>query len=199
MAKFTEWCPALEAALAEPFPPEFVQQKTKGRTAIDFVAWHHYARRLSELVGGGWSVGELTMRDVGGKLLLALPLTILGTTRTNVGTEDEGKDDYGDAATNAWAQAFKRSAALFGVGLGMYDKAGVAEKYKGKTDHDAALAFIREIAARCEPNVTMMFKGESFPVQAATKEAWATLKRDRDAALTFARAVSQATGQPFTA
>lgn len=198
MAKFTEWCPALEAALAEPFPPEFVQQKKKGGTAIDFVAWHHYARRLNELVGGGWSVGELSMREVGGKLLIALPLTILGATRTNVGTEDEDKDDYGDAGTNAWAQAFKRSASLFGVGLGMYDKGGAAARHQQQSAHRRALEWIRDVAERCDDEVEMSVKGGiSKPVKEVVRDSWATVERDPNAASRLVKAIESATGQRF--
>lgn len=122
MAQFTEWCDALEDALSEPFPEDVVQQKRKGGTAISFVAWHHYVRKLNDLVGAGWSIGTPIITEVGGKMVVALPVTILGTTRINFGSEDEDKDDYGDAATNAWAQAVKRTLALFGMGLYMYDK-----------------------------------------------------------------------------
>lgn len=130
MARYAAWGEDLERALAEPFPAALVQQKRKGGSNISFVPWHVYASRLNDLVGPGWSIGELTMREVGGKLVTSLPLTILGTTRVNVGSEDEEKDDFGDACTNSWAQAFKRSCALFGLGLSMYDKAGVVAKLR---------------------------------------------------------------------
>ncbi len=198
MPRFAEWSPALETALAEPFPREFVQQKKKGGSSIDFVAWHHYARRLNDLVGGGWSVGELTMRDVGGKLLIALPLTILGSTRVNVGTEDEDKDDFGDAATNAWAQAFKRSCALFGLGLGMYDKSGIAQKHRQAEVHRAALEWIRQTAERCDDDVEMEVKGgASRPVKDVVRESWTTVERDAGAAMRLVRALEVATGQAF--
>ena len=69
---------------------------------------------------------------------MGIPLTILGTTRVNYGDEDdsewemvvnkktgeeeEKKTMYGSPITNSFAQAFKRSCALFGMGLDMYDK-----------------------------------------------------------------------------
>jgi len=125
MSRFCEWCPELEAALAEPFPMAVMQQKRLGGSSIDFVAWHHYVHRLNTLVGGGWSMGDPVFHDTGGKLVVGLPVTILGVTRINFGDEEGDKDDYGTAATNAWAQAFKRTLALFGMGLYMYDKKGV--------------------------------------------------------------------------
>lgn len=134
----TAWSPVLLEALAAPFPPECIQQKEMrskkaGTTSkIDFVAWHHYVRKLNTLVGPGWSMGTPILHPIGSgedaKLVMGLPVTILGTTRVNFGSEDEDKDDFGDAATNAWAQSFKRTCALFGMGLDMYLKPKPAQR-----------------------------------------------------------------------
>lgn len=132
MAKHTEWSAELENELSRPFPANVVSKlekkskKSGSSTMIDFVSWHHYVRRLNDLVGSGWSMGTPLIQVIGvgedAKLLVGLPVTIFGVTRINFGTEDEDKDDYGDAATNAWAQSLKRTLALFGMGLDMYLK-----------------------------------------------------------------------------
>lgn len=124
MAQHTEWTPALRDALHEPFPAEWHKTKKQGGAEITFVEWHRYALRLNDLVGpDGWEV-RLRFLEVGGKLIATASLTILGVTKENVGDEDEEKDSYGTASTNSFAQAYKRAAALFGMGLYMYDKAG---------------------------------------------------------------------------
>lgn len=162
MAKYTEWCPALEAALAEPFPAAVVKQKSKGGTRIAFVPWHHYVRRLNALVGSGWSMGEPVVREIAGKLVLGVPVTILGVTRVNFGDEDEGKDDYGTASTNAWAQAFKRTCALFGVGLDMYDKDGsgdaVVQQAQRTPEPTISDRISERIAQLADPAVTLTEK-----------------------------------------
>jgi len=138
MPRYTEWSPELEAALAEPFPREVIKIKEQGGAKIEFVPWHHYVRRLNDLVGPGWSMGDPTiaktdpyekwnkklnqMVTMPGRFVIAVSVTILGVTRVNVGDESEGKDDYGTPSTNALAQAFKRTCALFGMGLEFYDK-----------------------------------------------------------------------------
>lgn len=141
MARFTEWSPELESELARPFPREWEQTKRQGSATLTFVGWHFYVHRLNELVGPGWSMGEPILREVGGKLIMGTPVTILGVTRVNFGSEeeehgnaeevDDGKGgtkkvvrDYGSAETNSFAQAFKRTCSLFGLGLYMYDKGG---------------------------------------------------------------------------
>lgn len=144
MAKYEKWCEQLEKDLAEPFPQEIVQQKSKGGTSISFVAWHHYVWRLNNLVGGGWSMSEPLVKEVAGKLVMGVSVTILGVTRVNFGDEDEDKDNYGTACTNAWAQAFKRTCALFGIGLYMYDKTGTVQQKP--TPKAASKAQVDEIA-----------------------------------------------------
>jgi hypothetical protein len=130
MAEFNEWGDGLEEALAAPFPPEAHKTLRKGGTDITFVSVWDYVNRLNELVGpGGWE-DRVTLHDAGGRLIATVELTILGITKTNVGDEEEAKDGFGTAATNAWAQALKRSASLFGLGLYLYDKDGRAAATK---------------------------------------------------------------------
>lgn len=151
MAEFTEWSADLEAALAEPFPAVLVERKRGG---ISFVAWHHYTRKLNRLVGPGWSMGEPVIHVVGGKLIMGIPITILGVTRINFGDEDEesevneeGKPTmYGTPCTNAFAQCYKRTLALFGMGLDMYDKKGVAKVAPAKKKDTGEVASAGQIA-----------------------------------------------------
>ena len=122
MAQYEKWCDELEAALAEPFPPASHKVIKKGGAEITFVSVWDYVERLNELVGvNGWELSVSTM-DAGGKLIAACSLTVLGVTKTNLGDEKEEKDDFGTAATNSWAQGLKRTCALFGMGLYLYDK-----------------------------------------------------------------------------
>lgn len=133
MAQFDAWRPELEAALAEPFPDAWLQTKRQGGTQITFVGWHLYIHRLNQLVGPGWSMGEPILREVGGKLVMGLPVSIFGVTRVNFRSEeeehgnadDDGKvRDFGSAETNSFAQALKRTLSLFGLRLSLYDKGG---------------------------------------------------------------------------
>jgi hypothetical protein len=138
---FSVWCPDLATALAEPFPAAMVQTKTKGGRSISFVSWHHYTEKLNALVGHEWAMEPPIPMQAGGKLVVAVGLTILGVTRWNVGDEDADHEGYGSGATNAFAQAYKRAAALFGMGLDMYDKTkrsgtdGGQQRRSGGTTH----------------------------------------------------------------
>lgn len=207
MPRFTEWSPELEVALAEPFPAEFVTQKRMKGSSISFVSWHIYALRLNELVGPGWSMGEPILREVGGKLIMGLPITILGVTRINFGSEqeehgnpDEVVDketgevkevvrDFGSAETNAFAQAFKRTCSLFGLGLSMYDKHGAYARYREQLErkaHSALLDFIRESGATT-----------SAAVQEKIRTRWDKAKQDRREARALANLIETETGERF--
>lgn len=212
MASYSAWCPELERALAEPFPPEVIQQKRIKGSSISFIPWHLYVARLNALVGPGWSTGEPILREVGGKLVMGIPLTIFGVTRTNFGSEEEehgnaGEDgvvrDFGSAETNAFAQAFKRSCALFGLGLSMYDKTGnsqriIAEEQRRKqqdAEHASLLVFIRDVGERCDEEVTFTYGGKASPIKAWIRENWKDLKSKIDLARDAAKAIEGATGQ----
>lgn len=190
MPLYTEWSDALAAELAKPFPSAVIKTKKKGGTSIAFVSWHHYAARLNQLVGPqGWSAAVTNHFEVGGKLALAVTVTILGHPQTQVGTEDEDKDDYGDAATNAWAQALKRACALFGLGLSMYHKDNPlpAALTVEEREHAALLDFIRVQGKQASPDM-----------QAKIRAEWETAKKDPTVAATLAGMVESDTGVTFT-
>ena len=209
MAKFKEWSPALEEALSEPFPSEFLSEIRKGGRPVTVVSWHLYVMRLNELVGPGWSMGEPILKEIGGKLIMGTPVTIFGVTRCNFGSEaeehgnaeEDGKvRDFGSAETNSFAQSLKRTLALFGMGLSLYDKSGVMVRYKEKAAHDAALDFIRDVGARSDESVILhMTDGSQQPLKDAVRKAWPTVKRERAAAIAFAKAIEDSTGQLFSA
>lgn len=120
--QYTEWTPELADALAEPFAPAAHKTKTLKGSSITFVSVHEYMTRLNSTVGPqGWR-SAVRLEDHGGKLVAVVSLTILGVTKENVGDEDEDKDSFGTAATNAFAQAFKRACAGFGLGAYLYDE-----------------------------------------------------------------------------
>lgn len=152
--KHTSWTPELVAALAEPFPIEWHQQKSKKGT---FVSVHRYVNRLNELVGpDGWSMEAPVPYHSGAKLGLGVGVTILGVTKWNVGDEmeDHGEPiesvdpntgevtekvvDFGSSSTNSWAQAFKRCCAYgFGLGLYLYDKDFTRQYLRGQASQQS--------------------------------------------------------------
>jgi len=133
MARYNEWGDELEAALAEPFPAAAHKTLKKGGAEITFVSVWDYVRRLNELVGvNGWH-NVVRVSEAGGKLIMTCELTVLNVTKCNAGDEKEEKDDFGTASTNSWAQAFKRTCSLFGLGLYLYEKGGGAKSRSTST------------------------------------------------------------------
>ena len=106
------------ALLAVPFPAES-HKELPGKKGT-YVSWHHYIERLNEQAPG-WSMDTAEI-EVAGKLIIKCTLTIGGVSRVNYGNEDADKDSYGTAVEGAMAQALKRTCAMFGLGLYLYDE-----------------------------------------------------------------------------
>lgn len=111
-------------ALMERFPDRWHESKSLKGNKITFVSWHHYADQLDRILGpDGWTIEEPTVTVTPNRVIVAVGLTIPGSgTKWNVGDEVLDKDSFGTASTNAFAQAFKRAAAMWGLGRYMYEK-----------------------------------------------------------------------------
>lgn len=133
MAQYDRWSDDLLDALSSPFPEsciEWVDKGDKNGKLLPSVHWTEYVRRLNDLVGEGWSMGDPILQTIRfsdkegketGRVVVGLPITILGVTRINFGDEDDDKIAYGSGVTTAWAQAVKRTCSLFGLGMYLYD------------------------------------------------------------------------------
>jgi hypothetical protein len=135
--------------LAAPFPAGEVSWKpgatTKDKTramALAYVDPRAYMDRLNEVVGGDWSDTYTVQND--GQIVVC-HLTILGSTRADVGEDDStGDHDSGpkNKATTSAAQAFKRACVKFGLGAYLYRLPRTWAEYDPvkKQFTDAALA-----------------------------------------------------------
>lgn len=121
--------------LAAPFRVEHIEWKpgstTKDNTkclAMAYADLRAYMERLDEVCGIDWSV---EYQPWGDSRIIAR-LTIAGVTRSSTGESDAQDAKNGLAGTVAEAQAFKRAAAMFGLGRSLYDLPSVWVEYDGK-------------------------------------------------------------------
>lgn len=112
----------LLAQLARPFHPSVIEWKpgaaTKDGTkaiAMPYADLRAYQNRLDEVCGLDWSVTYTPWGD-----RIVCHLTINGVTRSSVGEADSQSEKSEIAGTAAEAQAFKRAAAMFGLGRYLY-------------------------------------------------------------------------------
>lgn len=102
--------------LAEPIPETFILSLPKGKgekkQSVDYITWSDAATLLDERAPG-WEAEIVEVGERGGKIFVRLAITICGVRRENIGHEDTSTDSYGDPFSNAYAQAFKRTALLF--------------------------------------------------------------------------------------
>lgn len=203
MSVHTGWSAELERDLATPFPSEAMLTKTLKGTKISFVPWHFYVQRLNYLLGGGWAMEAPIPMQAGGKLVVAVGLTILGVTRWNVGDEDADHEGFGSSSTNAFAQGYKRAAALFGMGLDLYDKHGTADAVRvsqvEQEDHAAMIQFIRSAGESIPDDAMMPQSGKApVPLKQHLRERWAAIKEQPRMARAAVDAIEVATRLRYT-
>lgn len=117
---------AIKALYAYDVAP-YLEYKERGGSKIPFVGWDNIVAILDDVLPGEWDSQQMAQALVGGKLVLTWRLTLHcadgDIIRESLGDEEEERDNYGTAATNAESQAKRRAAANFGLGLALYDKA----------------------------------------------------------------------------
>ena len=111
----------LLAQLAYPFAPQAISWKpgaTKDNKcmALAYADLRAYQERLDELCGLDWSCRYVPWPGVG----LICELTIAGVTRSATGEADAQDEKNNMAGSVTEAMAFKRAAAMFGLGRYLY-------------------------------------------------------------------------------
>ena len=114
------------ADLSRPVADRHIRQRKQGGSTLSYIEWHTAAQYLDHYAPGwGWSI--LSISSQGGLTVvhgaLSIPAADGVVTRHATGIEDTDSKGYGDAVSNATAMAFKRAAALFGLGRHLYSKA----------------------------------------------------------------------------
>lgn len=116
--------------------PEYVKQKTLKGNRIDFLEWHSAVRILDECAPG-WQSEVKQVISEAGKIAVVVRICVPCAEglvwREAIGNEDDDASGYGDPFSNAQAMAFKRAAAMFGVGLYLYSKDAPAQSAKSES------------------------------------------------------------------
>lgn len=120
--------------LAAPFAPADITwkpgvSKDNRCLALAYADLRAYQDRLDEVCGLDWSVRYATW----GNERVFCELTIAGVTRTSSGEMAEQDKKNGMGGTVAEAQAFKRAAAMFGLGRYLYDLPSVWVEFDSQT------------------------------------------------------------------
>lgn len=107
--------------LSERMPDDLIKTRKQGGTELSYIEWFTAAEQLDK-IAVDWEDDIESVTIVDNKLIIVVGITIRGVRRANVGIEDLTTDSYGDVASNAFAMAFKRAAALFGIARHLYKK-----------------------------------------------------------------------------
>jgi hypothetical protein len=116
----------ITAQLSDPFAIEDIDLLPKGKLerdgktlcmALPYADPRAYQDRLNALAPGEWETPAPIALVVGEKLVTYVTIVLCGIAHTDVGEAGPGENQ----ATEAFAQAFKRSASQFGLGRYLYD------------------------------------------------------------------------------
>jgi len=141
------------AALAAPFPVEDIYWKPQAMTrdrkkalAVPYADGRAYEDCLNQVVPGDWA-SNVTFTPAPPKIVCTVTLTVCRITRTGDGEASLSDEN---AATGAYAQAFKRAAMRFGLGRYLYDLSSpwVAYDQEHKRFPEVALSALRASYAR---------------------------------------------------
>jgi hypothetical protein len=111
--------------LSRPVAPRHIRTRKQGGATLSYISWDTAANYL-DYFAPGWCWQIVSIREHGGLTVvhgaLSIPATDGSVTRHATGIEDTDHNAYGDAVSNASAMAFKRAAAMFGLGRHLYSK-----------------------------------------------------------------------------
>ena len=111
--------------LSKPIAARHISTRKVGGSTINFISWSVAAQYL-DFFAPGWSWEIVSIVTIGGSTVIHGALTITASdgvvTRHATGIEDTDNKGYGDPVSNASAMAFKRAAAMFGLGRSLYNK-----------------------------------------------------------------------------
>lgn len=111
--------------LAKPVPQRFLAQRKQGGQQLTYIPWHN-ANKLLDYYAPGWEGQVSSITPTSDRVFVVYRLTIHAAegafSREATGTELLNCSSYGDPTSNAESMAFRRAAARFGLGLGLYHK-----------------------------------------------------------------------------
>ncbi len=111
--------------LRTPLPNKLIKQRMQGGSEIDYITWTTASDILDQYVSN-YTVDIGKMLVLGDYVVIEVGITINGERRANIGSEKLSHKGYGDPFTNAFAQAFKRAAALWGLARNLYQEEDVS-------------------------------------------------------------------------
>ena len=119
---------AIVADLSKPVAARHIRTRKQGGSTLSYIEWHGACNYLDHYAPGwSWQIVQVIQTD--NMLIVHGSLTIPAcdgiVVRHATGIENTDSKGYGDPVSNASAMAFKRAAALFGLGRHLYNKAVV--------------------------------------------------------------------------
>lgn len=115
----------ITADLSRPLPDDFISWFQKRNNWIPYLSWTD-ANLILDYIAPGWSC-DVNENQIGDRVVVKVSLTLLCAegkiTRSSLGSDDLGDENFGGPLPDAESQGFRRAAVRFGLSLYLYDKA----------------------------------------------------------------------------
>jgi hypothetical protein len=112
--------------LGKRFDVKEVKQRTQGGRKLDYISIDSTIRRLNDVLGTNWStsVGRVELNSQGdtGKYLATVVLSLEALGKSAIGVGADVAPDPDKALKTALAEALKKAAHQFGVGLYLWQE-----------------------------------------------------------------------------
>jgi hypothetical protein len=124
--------------LSQPVAKRHLATKKMGGKDAYYIHWFDAIKYL-DLYASGWSYEIVRIDAIAGKLIMTVRLSIPCAEgvvyREATGQEDEDKDTYGNASSNAESMALRRAAAKCGLGLYLYSDSRMEIQNRGRVPY----------------------------------------------------------------
>jgi hypothetical protein len=110
--------------LSKPIAGKHLKTRQQGGTTLKYIAWYdaikyldHYAPGWSYEIVAVWNDEKFCIV----KVRITIPCAEGVVSREATGVEELTSKGYGDYVSNACSMALRRAAALYGLGIGLYE------------------------------------------------------------------------------
>ena len=110
--------------LSKPIAQRHLKTRKQGQTTLTYIAWYDAVKYLDHHASG-WSYTIISVHNDEKycivQVRISIPCTEGIVSREATGVEELTNRGYGDYVSNACSMALRRAAALFGVGIALYE------------------------------------------------------------------------------
>jgi hypothetical protein len=112
--------------LRKPIAQKHLKSRKQAGVTLTYIPWYHATRYLDYYTNCNWNYEVVSIHNDEKYCIVKTRITITclegEVSREATGVEELASKGYGDYLSNACSMALRRTAAMFGLGIALYDK-----------------------------------------------------------------------------